>query len=822
MLFKTPFVTLVAIASLALGIGANAAIFSMFDQILWRPLPVHSPSELVNLSAPGPKPGSQSANEAGDSDDVFSYPMFRDLQRTQRCFTGIAAHRSFGANLAYRGQTSSGSGMLVSGNYFPLLGLQPAAGRLLTPDDDRNAGAHFVVVLGHDYWRTRFDADPGVVNGTLVVNGQAMTIVGVAPPGFRGTTLGTDPEVFVPISMREAMTPGWKGLDSRQNYWAYLFARLKTGVSMAQARAAINMPYHGIVNDVEAPMQKGMSEQTMTRFRAKAITLADGARGQSSIRGSAAAPLTLLLGVTAFVLLIACANIANLLLARSAARATEMAVRLSIGASRSQLLGQLLTESCLLGVFGAAAGLLVARWTLGLISSLLPSDAGAVFTPGLDGRVLLFAAGLAIGTGVLFGLFPALHSTRPDLVTALKGTAGQSSGTRTAARFRWALATAQIAISMALLVSAGLFMKSLANISRVDLGLKPDRLIAFWLSPDLNGYTSEQARSLYERLEDNVAATPGVSSMAASMVPLLADDNYGTNVSVEGFSAGPDTDTVAMFNEVGPGYFRTLGIPILLGREFTRDDALSRPKVAVVNEAFANKFNLGRDAVGKHMRRGSGGALDVEIVGLVQNSKYSDVKRPVPPIFCMPYRQDAAVGSMTFYVRTAGPEEQLLGTIPAIVRQLDRNLPVNHLGTMRAQVRENVFVDRLIGTLSTSFAILATLLAAVGLYGVLSYTITQRTREIGLRIAVGADPARVRRLVLGQVARMALVGGVIGLGGAALLGHAARSMLYELGAQDPIVFIASAAALTLVAFGAGLIPAQRASRIDPIKALRYE
>jgi predicted permease len=356
----------------------------------------------------------------------------------------------------------------------------------------------------------------------------------------------------------------------------------------------------------------------------------------------------------------------------------------------------------------------------------------------------------------------------------------------------------------------------------VDLGLKPDRLIAFWLSPDLNGYTSEQARSLYERLEDNVAATPGVSSMAASMVPLLADDNYGTNVSVEGFSAGPDTDTVAMFNEVGPGYFRTLGIPILLGREFTRDDALSRPKVAVVNEAFANKFNLGRDAVGKHMRRGSGGALDVEIVGLVQNSKYSDVKRPVPPIFCMPYRQDAAVGSMTFYVRTAGPEEQLLGTIPAIVRQLDRNLPVNHLGTMRAQVRENVFVDRLIGTLSTSFAILATLLAAVGLYGVLSYTITQRTREIGLRIAVGADPARVRRLVLGQVARMALVGGVIGLGGAALLGHAARSMLYELGAQDPIVFIASAAALTLVAFGAGLIPAQRASRIDPIKALRYE
>src|SRR5512136_3108577 len=349
-LFRTPFVTIVAILSLALGIGATTAIFSLFHQMILRPLPVQRPDELVNLSAPRPKPGSQSCNMAGDCDTVFSYPMFRDLERVQTSFTGIAAHRLFGANLAYRGQTLNGGGMLVSGSYFPVLGLQPAFGRLIGPDDDRTIGGHFVVVLSYDYWRTRFDTDPGVLNGTLIVNGQSMTIIGVAPRGFEGTTLGTRPQVFVPITMRPLMRLGWKGFEDRTDYWAYLFARLKPGVSIEQARAATNGPYHAIVNDVEAPLQKGLSDQTMKRFRAKVIGIEEGRRGQSSLHRDAFAPLLLLLGVTAFVLLIACANIANLLLARAATRAAEMAVRLSVGASRIRLIAQLLTESCLLAV----------------------------------------------------------------------------------------------------------------------------------------------------------------------------------------------------------------------------------------------------------------------------------------------------------------------------------------------------------------------------------------------------------------------------------------------------------------------------------------
>src|SRR5688500_16918391 len=353
-LFKSPFVTLVAILSLALGIGANSAIFSLFDQILLRPLPVPNPHELVNLQAPGPKPGSQSCGQAGNCEEVFSYPMFRDLERVQTTFTGIAAHRPFGASLGYQGTSLSGEGLLVSGSYFPVLGLNPALGRLFTPEDDKTIGGHFVVVLTHDYWRNRFELNPNVLNETLVVNGQAMTIVGVAPRGFAGTTLGQNPDVFVPITMRGLMSPGFNAFENRRSYWAYLFARLQPGVSREQATVAINGPYHAIINDVEAPLQKGMSEQTMARFKAKQITTEPGTRGQTSFDDDARTPVVVLMAVTGTVLLIACANIANLLLVRGAGRAAEMAVRLSIGANRRQLITQLLTESILLAVFGAA------------------------------------------------------------------------------------------------------------------------------------------------------------------------------------------------------------------------------------------------------------------------------------------------------------------------------------------------------------------------------------------------------------------------------------------------------------------------------------
>ncbi|MGH9345754.1 MAG: ABC transporter permease [Vicinamibacterales bacterium] len=821
-LLKTPFVTSVAILSLALGIGANSAIFSLFNQVLLRPLPIPAPGELVNLSAPGPKPGSQSCGQAGPCDAVFSYPMFRDLERLQTVFTGIVAHNAISVNLAYEGRTRSGGATLVSGGYFSVLGLQPALGRLFTPDDDRTSGGHFVVVLAHPYWRTSFDASPDVIGRALVVNGHAMTILGVAPEGFSGTVLGAEPEVFVPLSMRELMVPNWKVLDNRRSYWAYLFARLKPDTTLEHAQSGINVLYRGIINDVEAPLQRGMSDQTMARFRSKQILVEPGGRGQSSMHREARLPVLLLLAVTSVVLLIACANIANLLLARAANRGSEMAVRLSIGASRRQLIVQLLSESCLLALLGGAAGLLVAYWTLQGIAALLPSDAAGTFVFTLDRSVLAFAAALSLLTGFLFGLFPALHSTRPDLVSTLKGTTGQPSGSKSAARFRTGLVTAQIALSMALLVSAGLFTRSLMNAARVDLGLKIDKLAVFSVAPALNGYKPAETRALFERIEDELSALPGVESVAASMVGLLAGSSWGSDVRVQGFQSGPDVDSNARYNEIGPGYFHALGIPLLAGREFSRADGIGAPGVAIVNQAFAKKFNLGSDVVGKRMGRGQGTELNHEIVGLVRDAKYNNVKSDTPPMFVVPYRQNEQLGFSSFYMRTTLDEEQLLSAIPGVIRRLDPNLPVVDLKTMTVQVQENLFLERMISTLSAAFAVLATLLAAVGLYGVLAYTVSQRTKEFGLRMALGADAARVRRLVLGQVGRMTIAGGIAGLAAALVLARFARTLLFELEAHDPGVLVAATVVLALVAMGAGFIPAWRASRLDPMRALRYE
>jgi putative ABC transport system permease protein len=820
-LIKTPFVTFVAILSLALGIGATSAIFSLFNQLLLRPLPVPEPTRLINLGAPGPKPGSNSCSQSGNCDRVFSFPMFRDLEKAQTAFTGIAAHRVVGANLAFSGQTLNGEALLVSGSYFQVLGLRPVLGRLIGPGDDRAPGESSVVVLSYTFWRDRFAASPHVLNQSMIVNGASMTIIGVAPVGFDSTTIGVKPKVFVPITLREPVNPYSRGFEDRRSYWAYLFARLKPGVSIEEARTSLNGQYHAIINDVEAALQKAMSDQTMARFRAKPVLVEPGSRGQWGGEADAKPSLLLLLGVTALVLLIACANIANLLLARSAARAGEMSVRVAIGAGRRHLFAQLLTESCTLAIFGGIGGLFVARWTLGLISLLVPQQAAALIELRLDPVVLFFAATLTIGTGLLFGLFPAIHSSRPDVVSALKGQAGQPSGARAAARFRALLATAQIALATLLLVSAGLFTKSLFNVSRVDLGLKTDNLIGFGVSPSLNGYSSERSRELFERLEDELRALPGVVDASGSSVQILSGNNWGSNVSVEGFDAGPDTDTRAQYNEVGPSYFRTLGIPVLAGREFTRSDALSAPKVVIVNQAFAKKFNLGRDVVGKHI--GSRNEKpDSEIVGLVQDAKYSEVKREIPPQFFRPYRQDKDLGFLNFYLRTALDPEPLLPSIPALVARLDPNLPVEVLRTMPQQVRENMFLDRFISVLSSAFACLATLLAASGLYGVLAYTVAQRTREIGLRIALGAAPSRVRTMILRQVATMAVIGSAIGLAAAVWLGRLAESMLYQLKGWDPSVLVAAGTALMLVALGAGFLPAYRASRIDPMRALRYE
>ncbi|MEA3245974.1 MAG: ABC transporter permease [Gemmatimonadota bacterium] len=824
MLARTPFVSAIAIISLALGIGANAAMFSMFNQLLQRDVAaVPRPGELVNLEAPGPKPGSTSCNDTGPCEWVFSYPMFRDLERQQQVFTGIAGHSSFGVNLTYKKQTDNGQGVYVTGSYFPVLGVRPYLGRLLTPDDDQVVGAHPVAVLSYAYWATKLGADSSVVNTDILVRGHPMTIVGVAPPDFKGVTITNRPYVFIPMTMRSTMSPTTRrAYEDRTTYWMYAFARLKPGVSIDRARVALNERYHAIVNDVEAPLQKNMSDATMQRFRDKQLVLEPGRTGQSNMEGEARTPLLFLMATTAIVLLIACANIANLLLARAADRSTELAVRLSLGASRGQLVRQLLTESFVLASVGAVASIAVAYWTLGFVTTFLPPEATDSLQFTLQPAALWFTAALAVATGLVFGVFPAVHSTRPDLDAVLRAGSGKISGARAASRFRTTLATAQLALSMALLMMAGLFVKSLDKLSKADLGANVDPVVTFSVSPLLSGYSFDRTGQLITRIQQELSTLPGVSYASAASVALMAGNNWGRDVSVQGFERGPDTDAGSRYNEVGPNYFKTIGATLLGGREFTDADSRNAPRVAVVNETFARKFGLGRDAVGKFIGFGRTDTLNVQIVGLVKDIKYSEVKDPAPPVFYTPIVQDTTLGSATFYARATGNPDGAFASIRAMMQRIDPTLPVTEMWTMPEQVRQNVFVDRMIGTLSTMFAVLATLLAAVGLYGVLAYSVAQRTREIGVRMALGADRGAVRGMVLRQVGLMAAIGVPVGVAGALALARGARSLLFGIQGHDPVVMVAAVVTLVLVSVAAGYVPALRASRVDPMQALRYE
>ena len=821
MLLKTPFVTGIAVLSLALGIGANAAIFSMFDQLLLHPLDVREPRRLVNLSAPGPMPGSNSCNQSGGCDEVFSYAMFRDLEKARTPFSGIAAHRITSLSLRVRNEPLTGEGALVSGSYFPVLGLQAAFGRLLTPDDDKVIGANFVAVISYSFWENRFGRDPSVLQQTIGVNGKSYQIVGVAPEQFEGTTVGSRPLVYVPITMRGELQ-GFTSWEDRRNYWTYLFARLEPGISMNAAAVAANATYHPIITDVEAPLQKGMSEKTMESFRGKRLRLVAGDRGQSTIHREAKVAIMLLFSVTGIVLLIACANIANLLLARGAGRATEMGVRLALGATRRNLVAQLLTESVMLALVGGLASLFVAQWTLSVISALLPPQAAETMHFSVSGTVILFSAALSVVTGIVFGLFPALHSTRDDLISAIRAGAGQIAGGRAAARFRAGLVTAQISLSMGLLIMSALFLKSLMNVSKVDLGVRVDNIATFAIVPQRTGYDSARSAVLFNRVEQELAALPGVTGVTDGMVPLLSGDNWGNRVHVQGFQCGPDVDCDSRYNEIGADYFRTFGVPLIAGREFTAADARGAQRVAIVNEQFAKKFRMGTDVVGKFMGTDDNDSLNIQIVGLVRNVKYSKVKDSVPAVSYTPWRQDARAGSLFFYVKSALPPEQLLGTLRATMKGIDPSLPVEELKTMTQQVKENVFLDRMISILSSAFALLATLLAGIGLYGVLSYSVTQRTREIGVRMALGADGARVRGMVMRQVGMMLLIGGAIGIAGALGLGRAARSLLFQLEGHDPGAMAVAVVLLAIVALAAGFIPARRAALVDPMLALRYD
>ncbi|HEY7394410.1 MAG TPA: ADOP family duplicated permease, partial [Gemmatimonadaceae bacterium] len=717
-LARTPFVTAVAVLSLGLGIGANSAIYSIFYRMVRQELDVPRADRLVNLSAPGPKNGSATCGNAGSCENVFSYPMFRDLQKARlSAFTAIAGHFELGANISYDRRAFARGGLLVSGSYFPILQIRPAFGRLLAPPDDDVAAAP-AVVLAHWFWETNLGADSSVVGKTLMVNGKATTIVGVAREDFNGTTYGSRPAFYATLAMGPALGTGIeRRVDDRRSYWIYVFARLTPGATIEQARAQVNAVYGPILREVERPLQRNMRDSVMTRFLARQVVITPGSRGQSDMARDASGPLFMLFAITGLVLLIACANIANLLMARATNRELEMAVRLSLGATRRQLLAQLLTETITLAFIGGIVSLLFASWTLKGVSALLPPQFAESLALSINWAAVGFAAVLSLGTGIAFGLFPALHSTRPDLVTALRNNSGKLAGGRTARRFRTSLATAQIALAMALLMSAGLFLKSLWKVSRVDLGVSVENLLTFSVTPEQSGYDSVRTRALYDRIEEELSALPGASAVTSTVVPLIAGSNWTQTVRVEGFKSDEDgNNSSASFNGVSSGHFRAIGVQLLTGREFTDADDARAPKVAIVNETFARHFGLGTNPVGKRIALGSSDTLplDIEIVGLVRDMKYASVKKEIPPVFFRPHRQIGHVRSMYFYVRTASDPTTMLRSMSALVQRLDPMLPVENLRTMPEEIRLNTFEDRMITTLASTFALLATLLASIG------------------------------------------------------------------------------------------------------------
>ena len=820
-LAKTPAFTAVVVLTLALGIGANAAIFTLFDQLLVRLLPVREPERLVVIDTPGPWTGS--TESYSETLTPISHPMFEGLRDKATVFDGVLAHYAAPIHLSGDGTTESVSGDLVSGTFFDVLGLKPAAGRLFTPADDGAPGSNPIVVLSHGFWTRRFAADPSAVGRSVLVNGQPMTVIGVGPERFHGVEVGAAVDVFVPLSMQPQVVPTLRrGLGDWRGRWLTPMARLKPNVSLEQAQAGVSVLYRHLVAEDLAHVTT-TNERFRQAFLKKSIVLLPGARGTSELRGQSKTPLIVLMAMVGLVLLIACANIANLLLARASSRRKEVAVRLALGAGRGRLVRQLLVESLTLSMLGGALGLLVTVWTSGLLLRALPfEETPRALSAGPDVRVVLFAFAIALMTGLVFGLAPALQATRSDVASTLKNEAAAVIGGSHAFRFRQGLVVAQVALSLLLLIGAGLFTRSLGNLRRLDPGFAAERVLAFSVDPALSGRALEARVALLERLRDEIAAEPGVSSVSLAQVGLMTGSNLSHTIRVEGYEAKEDEDMNPDFNGVAPGFFATLGIPIVSGRDLSASDAATAPKVAVVNEKFARDFFGNADPVGRRLGYGRNGALDIAIVGMVKDGRSASLREKPLRFVYTPFMQSPALGGATFYVRSAIDPASLGPRLRQLVAGVDPRLPITDLKTLRTQIGESLFVERLVAALSAAFGLLATLLAAIGLYGVMSYAVALRTREIGVRMALGAERRAVFVLVLREVALLAAIGVALGLPGGYGLGRFVESQLFGLNARDPLTFAVATAALLLAAFLAGYVPAAHAMRVDPVVALRYE
>jgi predicted permease len=695
-------------------------------------------------------------------------------------------------------------------------------GRTLAPGDDGPVGGgNPVAVLGFGYWHDKLGGRTDVLNQPIRVNGQVFTVAGVLPKAFTGTTLGQEPDVYVPMSFKPLLTPNWNGTDKYSDYWIYLVGRLKPGTTREQAAAALNSTYRSVVED-HAKQVKWREATRVERYRQSQLSLVPGRQGNSDTRDSRRTPLLILMVATVMVLLIAMANAANLLLARSAQRRRELAIRAAMGASRGELMGQLLTEALLLAAAGGVAGILLGQVTLRLLIAMMGEGETIYFvTSDLEWPVLLFAVGLSGLTGLIFGLYPAWDGARASVAMTLKDESGQSSSTTGSARVRKALVCAQVTISCILLIPTGLFLKSLVNLLHVDLGMNTEKLIGFGVSPSLNGYKPDQCRAIFERAEAELAAIPGVRGIATSLVPLIGNSNWGTDVRIEGGSpAVNDNNSNSLFNEVGPGYFGKIGIPLIAGREFTAADNAAAPKVAIVTQSFVKAFLEGRNPIG--LKIATEGAFDTEIVGVVKDHHYSSVKQQPPKLFYIPWRQDKRMNELNFYVRSAIPTDQVFSQVRRVMRSIDSDLPLENLRTLDEQIQRNIRNDRIVLQLAAAFAILATALAMLGLYGVMANSVTRRTREIGIRMALGAAPARIQGMVLREMLWILGVGLVTGVPAALLLARLTESQLYGVKSSDAAIVAGATIALALTAALAAYLPSRRAARIDPIRALRYE
>ena len=819
-LAKSPAFFMVAVGTLALGIGANTAMFSLLDQVVLRLLPVSHPEQLVIVR----ETGNHYGNSYGAN--TISWPMFEDLRDNNQVFSGMFCRFPATVTIGYGDRAAQIPAELVSGAYFPILGVGAALGRTIAPDDDAVPDSRPVVVLSYNFWRSYFDGDRTIVGRTIALNSHAMTVIGVTQPGFDGVELGAPAKVFVPIMMKTEMTPHSDGLKDRRRRlsWVTAYGRLKPGVSLEQAQLSLQPLMHSILEmEVQQPeFTRSTTPPDREPFLRNRVDLLPGS--ENGLREYMRKPLWLLVALTGAVLLLACANLASLLLARASARVREFAVRLAIGAGRARIVRQLLVESLLLAGTGATLGLALAFVVDRILLRIyLPADAAAEFvvSPIPDGRVLTFVVGVMLLTSLVFGLLPAVRGSRTELTLSLKERSGATSAGGIS--LRRMLVGIQMAMSVLLLFGAGLFVRTLRNLESLGPGFPTDHLLTFRIDPSLNGYSDEETKSLYERLNVNLQTMPGVTSVGFSAMPLLKGYAWQNAVLGKDFEGAPIEQQPVLSN-VGPDYFATLGIPIVAGRAFTAQD-VGPSKYAVINESFARQYFPGRNPIGQRF-----GLVDdmepvspdIEVIGVIPDKKYRDLRETPPAQAYFPYFQDAHFRFMNIYLRTQADPRQIENELRERMRQFDPHVPLVGLQTMNEQIGFSLRTERLVASLSAVFGGLATLLAVIGLYGVMAYTLMRRTREIGIRMAIGAMRIDVIAMVMREVFILIGAGLAAGFLLALALANLVRSQLFGLNPRDPLTFVGSAIVLTVAAGLAGFIPALRASSLEATTALRYE